>query len=201
MEAQHDSAHISNKAGTMWLWTINIQQCHGHSGGICLLGPPSPSPPPPLSLLCRLSHAPHLFSSPTPLLSSLWSFLFIPLRWAVQSCSTTHSLLKGRWTAANSHMLLWLFPSLKSKWAEIAEYVLTSSKIRAPGDLDSRIKHSKCVFRGNMAKMPLLVTINVPDLLHFCFPICKIAHLFRACHHYYCSCLLLSLPSHFYNGL
>lgn len=76
MEAQHGSAHISNKVGTMWLWTINIQQCHGHSGGICLLGPPSFSLPPRSPIAACLILL--LTSSLTPLSCPLPLFLALP---------------------------------------------------------------------------------------------------------------------------
>lgn len=65
MEAQHDSARISNKVGTMWLWTINIQQWHGHSGGICLLGPPPFLPPFTAACLILLSPLPSLLLHPS----------------------------------------------------------------------------------------------------------------------------------------
>lgn len=65
----------------------------------------------PLSSTSSFPHPPFL-----PLLSP-------SLRWTVQSWSTTHSLVKGSWTIASSHMLLWLFPSLNSKWIKISECV------------------------------------------------------------------------------
>lgn len=52
---QHGSSHISNELGTIWLRTINIPQCQGHCGGICLLEP-LPIPPPYTSLLSFLSY-------------------------------------------------------------------------------------------------------------------------------------------------
>lgn len=66
---------------------------------------------------------------------SFFSSLSILLRWTVQPRSMTHSLVKSSWTVARSPMLFWLFLSLKSKWTEIAKYVLTSFKVRANENL------------------------------------------------------------------
>lgn len=110
----------------------------------------------------RLSHPPHLFSP--PISSPLPSSSFISLRWAVQSCSTTHSLVKGSWTVASSHMLLRLFPSLKSKWREIAECALTSFKIGAAGNL-------KIFIRRNEAKMsPMIINRHSAKYNQICAP-------------------------------
>lgn len=79
----------SNKVGTMWPRTINIPQCHGHSGGICLPGPFS------LLLFSRSLHTtPPVPPSSTPLtprlLFSLSLFLYL------QSCSATQSFVERR---------------------------------------------------------------------------------------------------------
>lgn len=111
---QHGSSHISNELGTMWLRTINIPQCQGHCGGICLLEP-LPIPPPPPS-----------FFFPSILLSP-----FLPPHLAQMDFVVIRltAWWETVWTSASRHTLLWLFPSLKRKWEEIAEYSVNFWKL------------------------------------------------------------------------
>lgn len=131
MEAQHDSARISNKVGTMWLWTINIQQWHGHSGGICLLGPPPFLPP--FTAACLILLSP--LSSPFPPSSSL-------AQMGLCSLAVRHTVwwkaveLVPADTCCSGYFHLW-----RVKGAEIAEYALTSFKIGAAGNLKTSPKY------------------------------------------------------------
>lgn len=109
---QRGSSHISNELGTMWLRTINIPQCQGHCGGICLLEPlPIPPPPP--------------FFFPSILLSPFLPPHLAEMDFVVMRLTAWWETV---WTSASRHTLLWLFPSLKSKWEAIAEYLWTFEK-------------------------------------------------------------------------
>lgn len=78
--------------------------------------------PPTVCLIFLTACHTQLFSPP---------FLHLYLTQIGFTVVVSNSSVKGCWTVASLHVLLWLFASLKTKWNGTAEYELTSFKIGA----------------------------------------------------------------------